>query len=730
MRLKSLATIWFAVCGAALLAAQTAPPSPKPTPAAPAGTHSRPRPRRLAAPPIASAIFDAGSLGSPVVLDKNWRVGITSDPAAASPTFNDSAWAVRDAQPSIGEVPDEDANAPAGSAKPSAGTATAPATPSPARRYAWFRLHIELAPHHGPLSLLIELPVSHSTSLGVGTPGLSPEVFIDGKLIQPQGPHGDAPQDFLPISRLYELNLDPSDTSLTLAIRVIYSAFGKDAYTGFFANHTVYLGNESDLETELNRWSDRSLFERLPYLIYSILLAVLAIFLFALYFAQKGHTEYLWLALHELAQAPVGFIQQASTTARLDVVWCDALAMQLAFISAYLFFEFLVVFLSLRRRWYIRLLRYTSPVLAGAAPSFLLLFHRGTILYLVVIFIAGILWMLGWCIFVFGTLISAAARRNFEAGLFLIPLGLSIVASIDAVVGNALNGGPGSSYISPLTIQAGPIPIHISTVGDYAGILVIVLIVFFRYLRVQRDQEHATNELAAARGVQELLIPREKPATPGFEVDFVYSPASEVGGDFFHVRTVGREGILVVIGDVAGHGLKAAMNVSLLLGALRSTQEFKPARILQALNRVLTGTDSFTTCQALWFGANGEMIVANAGHLPPYLNSQEIALPGSLPLGVLSEVTYDEARFFLHPGDRILMLSDGVVEAHHPNGELFGFDRVGQFSQETAGSLAEAAKSFGQQDDITVLTVRRETQPSAAASFAGSTAAPQARDFH
>jgi serine phosphatase RsbU (regulator of sigma subunit) len=88
-------------------------------------------------------------------------------------------------------------------------------------------------------------------------------------------------------------------------------------------------------------------------------------------------------------------------------------------------------------------------------------------------------------------------------------------------------------------------------------------------------------------------------------------------------------------------------------------------------------------------------------------------LPGSLPLGVLVEIIYEEARFFLHPGDRILLLSDGVVEARHPNGELFGFDRVRQFSQEPAAYLAEAAKSFGQQDDITVLTVRREVAAAA-----------------
>lgn len=711
MRLKILAGVWIAVCGAVLVAAQSAPSSPNPaTPAASPKAHSHSRLKRPA-PPVAAAVFDATGIGSPVLLDKNWRVGITSDLSASLPTYNDSAWAVRDALPSIGDVPDEDAIAPVSPKKTGGAASPTPTPATAARRYAWFRLHIELAPHHGPLALLIELPVSHGTAIELSSPGLSPALFVNGQQVRPEGSHGDTPDEYEPISRLYNLNLDPSVTSLTLVVRVIYTAFGNDAYTGFFANRSLLLGNPGDLQRELNLWSDRSLFERLLNLIYSVLLAVLALFLFALYFSEKGHAEYLWLALHELAAAPIGFIELAGSSARLSAFFCATLVLQLLVISAYLFFEFLIAFLSLKRRWYIRALRYTSPVLLGIGPALLFLFHRGALPYLVTIFLCSGLWMLGWCIFVFGTLISAAVRRNFEAGLFLVPLGFSVVAIVDTMIGNAMTGGTGTPYTSPLTFYAGPIPVHISSIGGFAGILVIVLIVFFRYRRVQRDKEHATNELAAARGVQELLIPREKLATPGFEVDSVYSPASEVGGDFFHVQTMGRDGLLVVIGDVAGHGLKAAMNVSLIMGALRRMQDSSPSRILQGLNRVLSGTDSFTTCQALWFGSNGEMVIANAGHLPPYLNSQEITLPGSLPLGVLGEITYDESRFFLHHGDRVLLLSDGVVEARHPNGELFGFDRVRMLSQESAVNLAEAAKSFGQQDDITVLTVRREVEP-------------------
>jgi serine phosphatase RsbU (regulator of sigma subunit) len=272
----------------------------------------------------------------------------------------------------------------------------------------------------------------------------------------------------------------------------------------------------------------------------------------------------------------------------------------------------------------------------------------------------------------------------------------------------------GHPYRSPLTIQAGPIPIHFAAIADFTGIFVIVLIIFVRFLRIHRDQERASSELAAARSVQELMIPQEKLQTPGFEVDTVYTPANEVGGDFYHVESTGDGGLLVVIGDVAGKGLKAAMNVSMLMGALRRTPERSPAKILESLNRVLVGGDSFTTCQAAWFGADGEVVLANAGHLPPYMNSQEIMLPGGLPLGVIDEVSYEEVRLYLHPGDRILLMSDGVVEARHASGELFGFDRVHNLSNQSAFYIADAAKTFGQEDDITVLTVRRLAQAMAA----------------
>lgn len=694
----------LAVCGALQSGAQP-PPHPL-TDLLRLHAHSRPSSADAQGTPL--AVFDASTLGAPLVLDKNWRVGVTSDPAAAAPSFDDSRWSLRDATEAIADVADDDhPHEPPAAPGAIDGDRRGHPPPSRQRPFAWFRIHIRLAPNHGPVALLIDLPVSQNASM-IGNQGPGVDVFADGREVPPEGPHGDSAQHYQQISRIYKLNIPPAQTDFTLAVRSLYVPFGLGAYTAFFANRTLRLGAPDDLNRSMELWSVHSLFERLPRLVNSILLFVLGIFLLALYFTQRGHLEYLWLALHELVAAPVGFIDLAGSTAHMDQLWYAATIMQLVMISAYLYFEFLVSFLALRKRWYIIWLRYTAPILAGVGPVLLLVGRYQRIgPVLVGVFIGAFLWVSGWLLFSVVTLINATVRRNFEAGMLLIPLVLSFVGILEPLLTSGMSDFGVHAYRSPLTIQAGPIPIHFASIADFTGLLAIVLIIFVRFLRIHRDQERASSELAAARSVQELMIPNEKLVTPGFEVDSIYNPANEVGGDFYHVESSKDGGLLVVIGDVAGKGLKAAMNVSMLMGALRRTPDIGPAKILESLNRVLAGSESFTTCQAAWFGPEGELVLANAGHLPPYLNSQEVSLPGGLPLGVLPENTYEEVRLYLHPGDRLLLMSDGVVEARHPSGELFGFDRVHNLSSQSAFYIADAAKAFGQEDDITVLTIRR-----------------------
>ncbi len=701
-----LAIAAIAVCGAMQLVAQPPHPNSPLVNLLTPHTHSQPLPADVKHTP--EIFFDATGLGSPLLLDKSWRVGITANPAAANPDYDDSTWAIRDAQESFADVPDEDHPATAGN---QTGPSGSPASFHRHQRpFAWFRLHLKFAPNHGPLALLIELPPSQSGSSSSET--LSVDVFANGQRVHPEGPHGDDLEHYQQISRIYDLNLASSETSLVLVVRSIYIPMGYGAYNNFFAGRKLHLGSREDLDRKLELWSNHSLFERLPRLVNAILLAILTLFLITLYFTQKGHVEYLWLALYELLQAPLGFIELAGNLAWLDHVWYLALVVQLTAASAYVYFEFLIAFLALRKHWTSTLLRFSAIILAGITPGIVVFFSvpfHGAYVWILLgmLFVGSIMWLLGWFLFVFVTLLRATLRRNLEAGLLLIPLVLSMVSVIEGLLMVGMSDLGGGSYRSPLTLFAGPIPIHVASIADFTSIFVIVLIIFFRFLHVQRDQERASNELAAARSVQELMIPQERLETPGFEVESVYNPANEVGGDFYHVQSTPDGGMLVVIGDVAGKGLQAAMNVSLLVGALRSTPERSPAKILASLNRVLVGSNSFTTCQAAWFSANGELVLANAGHLPPYLNSQEVALPGGLPLGVLVGVSYEEVRLYLHPGDRILFMSDGVVEARQSSGELFGFDRVHNLSNQSAFYIADAAKEFGQDDDITVLTVRR-----------------------
>jgi serine phosphatase RsbU (regulator of sigma subunit) len=164
--------------------------------------------------------------------------------------------------------------------------------------------------------------------------------------------------------------------------------------------------------------------------------------------------------------------------------------------------------------------------------------------------------------------------------------------------------------------------------------------------------------------------------------------------------------LLIVVGDVSGKGLKAAMTVSTIIGALRNEPSHEPAEILARLNRVLHGQiGGFVTCCATFIARDGRLTIANAGHLSPYRNGEELAVAGGLPLGMTADGSYEETSYQLAPGDRLTFMSDGVVEARNTAGELYGFERTQQISHQPAANIANAAKDFGQEDDITVLSV-------------------------
>jgi serine phosphatase RsbU (regulator of sigma subunit) len=215
-------------------------------------------------------------------------------------------------------------------------------------------------------------------------------------------------------------------------------------------------------------------------------------------------------------------------------------------------------------------------------------------------------------------------------------------------------------------------------------------------------------ELKAASSVQQMLLQSASSPTPGFQVDSIYLPASEVGGDFFFVQPGPGGSLLAIIGDVSGKGLTAAMRVSMILGVLRRETSDDPAEILFNLNNALVaqGQLGFTTACSMRISSAGDFTFANAGHIAPYMSGMEMNSHSALPLGIVPDQVYQPVEGVLRPQDRLVLLSDGVPEARSHSNELFGFERLPELTRLSAPEIASAAQRFGQEDDITVLALK------------------------
>src|SRR6202012_3402138 len=160
-------------------------------------------------------------------------------------------------------------------------------------------------------------------------------------------------------------------------------------------------------------------------------------------------------------------------------------------------------------------------------------------------------------------------------------------------------------------------------------------VILLRFTRVSREQARTAAELAAAREIQQRLVPSAPPAVAGFRMLAAYLPAQEVGGDFYQVLLQPDVSSLLVVGDVSGKGLRAAMTGALAIGALRTlaSENLGPAALLQRLNlQILAAEDGgFVTCLCARISREGLVTTANAGHLAPYRNGVEIELDSGLP---------------------------------------------------------------------------------------------------
>ncbi len=246
------------------------------------------------------------------------------------------------------------------------------------------------------------------------------------------------------------------------------------------------------------------------------------------------------------------------------------------------------------------------------------------------------------------------------------------------------------------------------------------------------QRERIEQEMRVARIIQETLLPHTLPAIDGWRIDAYWQPAQAVGGDFYDFIGLPNNRLGIVIGDVTDKGVPAALVMASTRSTLRSAAERheSPGAVLAHVNNLLhpeIPAKMFVTClYAIFEPATGRFWFANAGHNLPALRTAHGVTPlraTGMPLGLMPDMEYEEAETALAPGDAILLYSDGLVEAHNPQREMFGFQRVHNSvaSHQPAvllGGLRADLTGFAgaeweQEDDVTMVVVERLPNPNA-----------------
>jgi serine phosphatase RsbU (regulator of sigma subunit)/anti-sigma regulatory factor (Ser/Thr protein kinase) len=255
-----------------------------------------------------------------------------------------------------------------------------------------------------------------------------------------------------------------------------------------------------------------------------------------------------------------------------------------------------------------------------------------------------------------------------------------------------------------------------------------------------RTRERFEQELEVARLIQQNFLPKQLPDLPGWQVAAYYRPAREVGGDFYDVIPLPHGQVGFVVGDVTDKGVPAALVMAATRSVLRASAQrlVEPGLVLERVNDHLCPdmpAKMFVTClYGVLDPTSGRFRFANAGHDLPYVKTAdgvvELRARG-MPLGLMSGMAYEEKDAVLAPGDSLLLHSDGVVEAHNPDREMFGFPRLkdavaqypggGELIDRVLTDLrAHTGPDAEQEDDITMVTLAR----SPGAAFGANGAAP------
>ena len=647
---------------------------------------------------LAAQSFDLDRDRQPVVsLDGLWRFHPGDSPSVPGPQLNDkSSQPKREGAELLWAEPGfDDSSWPLLRSDKSWADQGYPAMSG----YGWYRFTVRVPPGSQPTSLMLA-PIITSF-----------EVFVDGKLV---GRSGDMPPTLVPNTRMthqvFPLTQAGSTSSRTVhvALRVWHSPLWSNYVGGgpFMGGHLA--GDRDVLTTEQIHQQLARNVRFVDYYAYSIAAALIGIAILCLFFFRPAEREYLWFALMVLAQSADSALNVSKEIYGIPAVpvfdLLDGICAAINIFAAFCFFS-KVLDAHARRfgRFYLALVVF-SPLAAvfywpgWASPPV------SAIIQLLCLMPAAF-----WIFFVLG---KRALSGNLDARLLILPTLLDVGFYVGDNVAIVLDQLGVTKLPRALEFPL-PLPPFTMQTGIFLHIFFLLAMLVFlirRFAMARQREERMGQEREAGRQIQLILLPDEHDQSPSFNVECVYFPADQVGGDFFQQMSDDHGGMTIVIGDVSGKGLPAATTVSFLVGAVRAEvgHGANPAALLASLNQRMMGRSrgGFTTCLVAHLTSSGLMTLANAGNPQPYLNGEEIVLPGALPLGIITDAEYESTTIHLAPGDKLTFLSDGVPEAQTRRGELFGFERTRKISALAADQIAQTACAFGQADDITVVTVQ------------------------
>ncbi|QEE31032.1 SpoIIE family protein phosphatase [Terriglobus albidus] len=561
----------------------------------------------------------------------------------------------------------------------------------------WYRTHIEVPPGAGDLTVSIR---------SIHGPF---ELYANGQKVGGAGSMGGQGVfgDMIPLVYHLPANIAP-DGHLVLALRAGILVTNNSAQGGIGTDSYLLLGSAA----HSNDTRSLAVFESLASnYTNSVIACIAGIVAIGLFLSARGR-EYLDLAISYITLAVYNIVEIWEFSRPISRSgFALLLTTLLATIPVLFNLEFIRRILG-RPRWKLFGVTQVLMLVNSVALQNLFVFAPQTFSFLVQGLFPTAFAIATYALldFVVPIIIFRAWRGgNRDAGLLLVavlPSSVLVLAQITRsilILAKAIAGGN-----NPLERVPGiTFDIGWSEVTSFFASIVLLLFMVLRTIRLAREKAELSAEIAAAHNVQTLLLARAAQPTPGFAVETAYRPASEVGGDFFLISP-GQDGSLfAIVGDVSGKGMQAALRVSLILGALHRESSREPSIVLQNLNSALLsqGDIGFTTACALLVEKDGRFRYANAGHLNPYLDGEELPSAGALPLGISPQAEYDTEHGNLATRQRLVLLSDGVPEARSAAGDLYGFDKLVTLTRLPANDIAEVAHAFGQTDDITVLAL-------------------------